>query len=123
MWRHDLVRSLLGHADNEAPERDRPLELSGVPSWSWASIDQPVCMPRGYGGPSLPRPLIEVEKVEVTNAGNSTASQILSGSLHVHSILIRATHTVSDSEDQGRFDSPIALLRGPHEERRRIGRA
>ena len=101
MWKHDLFRSLLWRAKDDSPETDRPPELSGIPTWSWASIDQPVRMPRSYGAITPLCPLISIDKEEITHAGESAASKVLGGALHLHSSLIRATHELSDESDQG----------------------
>lgn len=113
MWKNDLAQALLWYPDPSVEDlEDCPTALSSIPSWSWASANRPVRMPRGYGILPNPRPIIAVLGVEVQYAGTTLASQVLNGTLRVRGEPARlseqkAVHLVKGEVSWARFDRGI----------------
>lgn len=85
-WRQDLVHSLLW----SAPAYEytiRPIELSNIPSWSWASTNGAVRMPRELRT-VRGKPVLEVVTVDTVKSGTLIASQVPVGPLRLRGRLL-----------------------------------
>ncbi|WPH02651.1 Hypothetical protein R9X50_00551600 [Acrodontium crateriforme] len=94
MWEQDLPEALLWYNDGSESEAGT---VSGIPSWSWTSIDCPVRMPRSYRSGSF-SPLVKVVDFGVDRSGTSVAHQATSGILRLGGDLINLAFEYTGSE-------------------------
>lgn len=76
-WETDLVRQLAWTGSNGS-ERTSTYR---APSWSWASVDAPIFLPRSTETREAFYPLVEVLNVEVELLTDDPMGQVISGSL------------------------------------------
>ena len=81
MWQEGLIYQLLW----QVAQRPASRRHQGVPSWSWASVDGPICQPHAWN----PRALIaEVQTVNVLTADEEPFGTVFGGYLKIKGFVI-----------------------------------